>query len=62
MKEQLEFFLEHLALNENASDHTVRAYQSDLDPIPARSSRSSSTAAAARSCRRTSTEDGFADF
>jgi integrase/recombinase XerC len=30
MKEQLEFFLEHLALNENASDHTVRAYQSDL--------------------------------
>lgn len=30
MKEQLESFLEHLALNENASDHTVRAYQSDL--------------------------------
>ena len=30
MKEQLEFFLEHLALNENAYDHTVRAYQSDL--------------------------------
>jgi integrase/recombinase XerC len=30
MKEQLEAFLEHLALNENASDHTVRAYQSDL--------------------------------
>jgi integrase/recombinase XerC len=30
MKEQLESFLEQLALNENASDHTVRAYQSDL--------------------------------
>ena len=30
MKEQLESFLEHLALNENASEHTVRAYQSDL--------------------------------
>ncbi len=30
MKEQLESFLEHLALNENASDHTVRAYESDL--------------------------------
>ena len=30
MKEHLEFFLEHLALNENASDHTVRAYESDL--------------------------------
>ena len=30
MKEQLESFLEYLALNENASDHTVRAYQSDL--------------------------------
>lgn len=30
MKVQLEEFLEHLALNENASDHTVRAYESDL--------------------------------
>ena len=30
MKEQVEAFLEHLALNENASDHTVRAYESDL--------------------------------
>ena len=30
MKVQLEDFLEHLALNENASDHTVRAYDSDL--------------------------------
>ena len=30
MKERLEDFLEHLALNENASDHTVRAYESDL--------------------------------
>src|SRR5215210_1257630 len=30
MKEQLAAFLEHLALNENASDHTVRAYDSDL--------------------------------
>ena len=30
MKQALEGFLEHLALNENASDHTVRAYESDL--------------------------------
>ena len=30
MKAQLDFFLEHLALNENASAHTVRAYESDL--------------------------------
>ena len=30
MRECLEDFLEHLALNENASDHTVRAYESDL--------------------------------
>jgi integrase/recombinase XerC len=30
VKDQLEAFLEHLALNENASDHTVRAYESDL--------------------------------
>src|SRR5262245_50600233 len=30
MKQQLAAFLEHLALNENASDHTVRAYDSDL--------------------------------
>ena len=30
MKEHLEAFLEHLALNENASDHTVRASESDL--------------------------------
>ena len=30
IKQQLEGFLEHLALNENASDHTVRAYDSDL--------------------------------
>ena len=30
MREQLDFFLEHLRLNENASDHTVRAYESDL--------------------------------
>jgi integrase/recombinase XerC len=30
MKEEVESFLEHLALNENASDHTVRAYESDL--------------------------------
>jgi integrase/recombinase XerC len=30
VKEQLEFFLEHLTLNENASVHTVRAYESDL--------------------------------
>ncbi len=30
IKQELEGFLEHLALNENASDHTVRAYESDL--------------------------------
>jgi integrase/recombinase XerC len=30
MHEQLDAFLEHLALNENASGHTVRAYESDL--------------------------------
>ena len=30
MKAALEDFLEHLALNENASRHTVRAYESDL--------------------------------
>jgi integrase/recombinase XerC len=30
MKVQVESFLEHLALNENASDNTVRAYESDL--------------------------------
>ena len=30
MKEQLGEFLEHLLLNENASAHTVRAYESDL--------------------------------
>ena len=30
MKEQLHAFLEHLALNDNASEHTVRAYESDL--------------------------------
>ena len=30
IKQDLEAFLEHLALNENASDHTVRAYESDL--------------------------------
>jgi integrase/recombinase XerC len=30
MKDQLDTFLEHLALNDNASAHTVRAYESDL--------------------------------
>ena len=30
MKEQLTEFLDHLRLNENASAHTVRAYESDL--------------------------------
>ena len=30
MKEEIEAFLEHLRLNENASRHTVRAYESDL--------------------------------
>src|SRR3954464_11225983 len=30
MKSQLTDFLEHLRLNENASTHTVRAYESDL--------------------------------
>ena len=30
MKAQLSEFLEHMLLNENASAHTVRAYESDL--------------------------------
>lgn len=30
MKDQIGAFLEHLALNDNASAHTVRAYESDL--------------------------------
>ncbi|MBA2604896.1 MAG: tyrosine recombinase XerC [Acidobacteria bacterium] len=30
MKEQLDTFLEHLAFNDNASVHTVRAYESDI--------------------------------
>jgi integrase/recombinase XerC len=30
MKEHVAAYLEHLRLNENASDHTVRAYESDL--------------------------------
>jgi integrase/recombinase XerC len=30
MKDEIEAFLEHLRLNENASVHTVRAYESDL--------------------------------
>ena len=30
MKVHLDAFLEQLALNENASDHTARAYESDL--------------------------------
>src|SRR4029453_14582574 len=30
MQEEIEAFLEHLRLNENASLHTVRAYESDL--------------------------------
>ena len=30
MKQALDSFLEHLALNDNASAHTVRAYESDL--------------------------------
>ncbi len=30
VKQQLDEFLEHLALNQNASAHTVRAYESDL--------------------------------
>jgi integrase/recombinase XerC len=33
MKEQLDSFLEHLALNENASAHTVRAYESDVSQL-----------------------------
>ena len=35
MKEQLDQFLEHLELNENASVHTVRAYDSDLSQFVA---------------------------
>ena len=34
MKEQLDSFLEHLALNDNASAHTVRAYESDRLAVP----------------------------
>ena len=30
VREHLKAFLEHLRLNENASAHTVRAYESDL--------------------------------
>ena len=30
MRDHLKAFLEHLRLNENASSHTVRAYESDL--------------------------------
>jgi integrase/recombinase XerC len=30
MRDQLADFLDHLRLNENASVHTVRAYESDL--------------------------------
>src|ERR1044072_6657324 len=30
MRDHLKAFLEHLRLNENASGHTVRAYESDL--------------------------------
>jgi site-specific recombinase XerD len=30
MRDHLKAFLEHLRLNENASPHTVRAYDSDL--------------------------------
>jgi integrase/recombinase XerC len=30
LTDQVDFFLEHLALNDNASRHTVRAYESDL--------------------------------
>lgn len=33
MREHLDAFLEHLALNEGASDHTVRAYESDLGQL-----------------------------
>ncbi|MBA3637994.1 MAG: tyrosine recombinase XerC [Acidobacteriota bacterium] len=39
MKEQLGQFLEHLLLNENASVHTVRAYESDLTQLIAFTAR-----------------------
>lgn len=39
MKEQLGQFLEHLLLNENASAHTVRAYESDLTQLIAFTAR-----------------------
>jgi integrase/recombinase XerC len=35
IRQEVEAFLEHLALNENASDHTVRAYESDLSQFVA---------------------------
>jgi integrase/recombinase XerC len=51
MREQLAEFLDHLRLNENASAHTVRAYESDLSQfigfVAARLSRRRSDLAAA---------------
>jgi integrase/recombinase XerC len=53
MKEQLEEFLEHLRLNENASVNTVRAYDSDLSQFLA-------FLAARSGCRRSElTPDDF---
>ena len=46
MKEQIEAFLEHLRLNENASPHTVRAYESDLAQFVAFARRRRPAAAA----------------
>jgi integrase/recombinase XerC len=42
MKAQLSEFLEHLLLNENASAHTVRAYESDLSQFVSFVARSAS--------------------
>ena len=39
MQQQVSDFLEHLALNENASAHTVRAYESDLSQFVAFTAR-----------------------
>jgi site-specific recombinase XerD len=41
IKQELEAFLEHLALNENASAHTVRAYESDLSQFLAHTAAAS---------------------
>ncbi len=45
MKAHLEEFLDHLRLNENASAHTVRAYESDLSQFLAHAAAGASVKA-----------------